>query len=842
MKLGISIATVTGALALSLSYSAAAQADAIPGLFSTGVDALAIGLADGAVDPHYALTVSPDAAFKGPSAFVANAAYPLPPAGPWVADSLTVKWISQRADAGNGTATGTFVFTLPFSLKNLDEKTATLTLNVAADNHTTIFLNGVTTGLTWDTFSSTKTFVIPSTANFVAGANKLEFHVLNDGGPVGLWVAGISGTANFKCGGDGLAGGCSLAKPACVTSGAALGTCVECLGDTHCVGNLSGSLCDTAKTTCGKCTSASTSGCVSITPVCDTTPTHDLCVACDGDNGKPTSHPCSSAASPVCLISGACVECGVSADCKTATKPLCGASHACAACNGDVGGLTTAACASSAAPTCTLTGASAGSCGKCTSDADCGTGHTGPFCNKTSGACSSLCFSDAECGSGRWCNDLGAPGAGGACTPKVDNGVAVPGGSCVTATAARACTSGVCDTDGRCGYLIDSGPCDATTGAAVCRSAICPTSGTKAGKCEACVIDADCKTTFFPACSTVNTCVECTSNTQCSGVKPICDVAGVKCAACDGDNGATSSHPCPTAGSPYCTSTGACGKCTTSADCKGSHLGPICDATSGACGSTCRSDADCDATTQWCNAAPSATGSCVAKIANGTALPTTPTGLDKCTDPIGKRICASGVCDVADDLCGLATGDGPCTTATAASCRDAVCGKDGKCGALNGDPCAKGGDCRSATCASDGKCGKPDGTACGKPEECRSALCTGGTCGAGATDAGPDAGDAGDSGDGATDAGADTSVDSGSDASGDIGGDVSVGDGGGDASDGADDSALDASSDGNVIEGGGCACKAATSSSGDTFGYVASALGALGLAWARRRRSHDKQA
>src|SRR5262249_23164398 len=151
-------------------------------------------------------------------------------------------------------------------------------------------------------------------------------------------------------------------------------------------------------------------------------------------------------------------------------------------------------------------------------------------------------------------------------------------------------------------------------------------------------------------CNSMGICVACTDSPQCSGQTPICDSGSSTCVACTGDNGSTTQDPCP-AGSPFCFRSGpmagACGKCTTSADCAG-HTGNVCNTTTGLCVSGCFSDTDCNAT-QWCDAVAPAPGMCQPKLANGTPLPTTPSTVSTCMGNVGMRVCQSGVCDPKDN-------------------------------------------------------------------------------------------------------------------------------------------------------------------------------------------------
>ena len=333
----------------------------------------------------------------------------------------------------------------------------------------------------------------------------------------------------------------------------------------------------------GKCT-AEAAALVCISGVCDAS--DDKCGYTNGTGPCDATTGATVCRSTLCATDGAnanlCVECLDTSNCS-GTKPACDTttnkcvqctptdsflcidttpvcdttSETCVACNGDFGSNSTDPCPQSANPYCSSTGA----CTKCTTNTDCTTGqHQGPFCNQTTGVCGNHCSGDGDCQAGYWCDDL-TPGSE-VCEPKVPNGQAVPGGTCNTTLGSRACVSGVCDTnDNLCGYANGHGPCDGTNGTTVCRSTICVTSGPNNGLCE-----------------------ECATSTTCADTKPVCDSTTNTCTPCNGDQGTSATDSCPTTTEPFCASNGACGKCTSDTDCtSGSHPGPKCNTTSGAC-------------------------------------------------------------------------------------------------------------------------------------------------------------------------------------------------------------------------------------------------------------------
>gem|GEM_PF-1666088 len=587
----------------------------------------------------------------------------------------------------------------------------------------------------------------------------------------------VACSANF----GGGAGACTNAStPVCVTAGASSGACGECNNDADCGANMNGPVCDTTKGRCGTCSAANAMACTGATAFCNTSPTHSVCAGCNGDQGSAFSRACSNAL-PACVSSGGsagtCVECLANSQCVgngngavcDGFKRLCGACNTselsactgstptcnisgmrdvCTACNGNFASGAAQACTVAGVPMCALTGALAGGCLQCLSSVDCN-GNT-PICDTSVGSCvscngdfasgaartcglaqpfcaasgcSNVCTMDVQCGAGNWCNS-------GACQPKLPNGQTSPGGSCQPALAARACQSGVCDvTDGLCGLPTGNPQCTTTT---QCRSGVCVASGANTGVCLACNTDNDCAgNSGNPACNPVtNLCVACTAGntTACVGILPLCDIGTSSCVACNGDAGSTATRACG-AGSPLCRVDGSCGACTANADCSvGTHLGTICNSSSGACGTGCSVDANCSAT-QYCDnpGGSGFNGSCTPKLANNTVYPAGQPFGGMCNATTATRVCQSGVCDEPDDKCGLPNGG---TCANAAVCRSAVCGVGGLCGLPNNEACMNNNVCRSDTCSSDGLCGLPNSVACVNASQCRSSVCgEGNKCG-----------------------------------------------------------------------------------------------------------------
>ena len=231
--------------------------------------------------------------------------------------------------------------------------------------------------------------------------------------------------------------------------------------------------------------------CANPSPVCDGAT--GFCFACSGPFGGGTAHACAVAVQPVCAATGAC-----------------------SACTGDFGGGSASACQVGTSPFCSTAGVTAGSCGKCSTNADCaGAGHVGPTCNPTTGACVVPCTSDATCKATEWCSQS-------ICVPKTPNGEHVPNGppidgECTPEKGTRVCTSGVCEpADDLCGLAGGSG----CTGLEQCRSKLCLN-----GKCSDCTTDQDCKPgsvcasdkgQCVPGCREVGGASNCTAPKRCS--------------------------------------------------------------------------------------------------------------------------------------------------------------------------------------------------------------------------------------------------------------------------------------------------------------------------------------
>ncbi len=277
------------------------------------------------------------------------------------------------------------------------------------------------------------------------------------------------------------------------------------------------------------------------------------------------------------------------------------------------------------------------------------------------------------------------------------------------------CVSMLCFGDNKCGIPDAQGPCTIATGAVVCRSGQCSHNGT-CSPAGACFVDDDCTTTI-EFCNT--------QTTMCTPKIP----NGLPLPMITGHMPDLTSGTCSTAVGVAVCASGVCdttdnkcglgdehGPCTMATACRSG----FCSA-SGACAPVggCLVDGDCDTTAQFCN---TETKACVAKIPNGGKVPSimghTPALGGTCSVAVSQMVCVSMVCDLADDLCGYANGDGSCDNGTAAAvCRSGACGNDGKCGLVDGEgPCdaASIATCRANACRPSGVCG----TGCKTDNDC----------------------------------------------------------------------------------------------------------------------------
>ena len=151
----------------------------IPGIYGTGVDNAGKLLADGDVDPHYTMTLSPDADFPGPDAIVVTNAWPIQ-VGVWLPNGPDSRWIGPSTLQGTGNAEGDYIYQTKFDLSAYDLSQVTVAGGWAVDNAgNDILVNGTSTGLKSTGFGSLTSFTLTSTNGLVKGTNTIEFLVNN---------------------------------------------------------------------------------------------------------------------------------------------------------------------------------------------------------------------------------------------------------------------------------------------------------------------------------------------------------------------------------------------------------------------------------------------------------------------------------------------------------------------------------------------------------------------------------------------------------------------------------------------------------------------------------------
>lgn len=175
---------VIGWAALALVLGAGfAQAGNVT-IFNTGVDGAGNPLPDGTIgDPHYSIISTPAGSTTDIRVRTSAGGYPIPP---WIADDAVSAWIGPNNDAQVDGPAGQYdyrtTFIAPFA------GTITITGRWASDDAgPDILLNGNSTGnATVNNYVDWTSFSIVGSVN--AGANTLDFLIVNGGGPTGLRV------------------------------------------------------------------------------------------------------------------------------------------------------------------------------------------------------------------------------------------------------------------------------------------------------------------------------------------------------------------------------------------------------------------------------------------------------------------------------------------------------------------------------------------------------------------------------------------------------------------------------------------------------------------------------
>lgn len=168
-------------------------AQAIPGLFNTGVDDSGSALPDGAVDSHYVFTQNADSSTTA-TLVQDSTVFPIV-TGPWLPNTANSKWIGPRSET-SGAALGDYTYRITFNLEGLDPATARIAGMWAADDGgTDILINGQSTGQTTASgFTALTPFSI--TTGFIAGLNTLDFRLNNSAvGYTGLRIEQVRALA-----------------------------------------------------------------------------------------------------------------------------------------------------------------------------------------------------------------------------------------------------------------------------------------------------------------------------------------------------------------------------------------------------------------------------------------------------------------------------------------------------------------------------------------------------------------------------------------------------------------------------------------------------------------------
>ena len=510
---------------------------------------------------------------------------------------------------------------------------------------------------------------------------------------------------------------------------AATNTCVACSGNYGSGGNACQTTTLPACLGTGACVECKTSPAPADTTACTATgavcnnATHQ-CTSCDGDFGSGTTHSCSTAAKPVCILSsGVCVQCTTAkASQCTGNTPVCNAvTNTCGACNGDYGSNQSLPCTSTTLPACLSTGA----CAQCSANnSTLCTGST-PVCNTTTDTC-------AQCSS---YNYTACTGTTPVCNTATDSCVACNGDfgsgqshACLLSATPACITSGALS--GSCTQ------CSSTNTSLCVASDQCHQGGvcnTTTGLC------ANPAKSDGTTCNDGNACTQtdtCQSGT-CTGSNPVvcsalnqCHVAGV----CNTSTGVCSNPTQPDGtgcnDGNACTQTDTCqlGTCTGSNPVVCSaldqcHVAGVCNTSTGVCSNPTQPNGT------GCNDgnACTLTDICQAGICIG-GNPVVCSALDQCHQ--------AGVCDPLTSLCsnpiqpnGTGCNDGNACTQTD-TCQAGTCIGSNPVVCVAQDQCHDVGVCNTST----GVCSNPnktngtscnDGNACTQTDTCQAGTCTG---------------------------------------------------------------------------------------------------------------------
>jgi len=336
------------------------------------------------------------------------------------------------------------------------------------------------------------------------------------------------------------------------------GSCVGCQTAGDCA-SPEAPLCDAATQTCVRC--LADADCPSPTPICklaDGERELNRCVECTTDAGCPADRPacdpstnqctarCTSSTqcslpTPICNeATQRCVGCLTSSDCAGNTDECDAATSRCVQCLDDTGCtggrvcnldthlcvecLDNSQCIDPLEAHCELDASAAEerfTCVGCVEDRDCvGKPGVGGLCRPNEGRCVE-CLSDSECADDPATSNCSTDGVCSACTLDAD---------CTLIAGRPACAPNV-----GCVECVDAGDCAGSPGAPVCKvSNVGQTVGDAAiNTCVECTANTDCSTAGASRCEN-NQCVACSTNADCSHIDSIPGTAlGTALNVCD---------------------------------------------------------------------------------------------------------------------------------------------------------------------------------------------------------------------------------------------------------------------------------------------------------------------
>jgi hypothetical protein len=518
-------------------------------------------------------------------------------------------------------------------------------------------------------------------------------------------------TTTADCGGE---------KPVCNTEKQ---VCVECLAASDCTG--SDTQCNTTSNQCVEC--VDDVPCSPAMEVCDTT--RSRCVQCSSDNQCTTS-----SSGPYCeLQDNLCVQCLDDLQCAGVATSRCNlSSHTCVGCTAH------SQCENGLLCNPTLGG---GTCVQCLGEADCAGNPIENACETTSGRCVE-CLNTSECGSDSLARCQTEAGnspltqyscvgceENGDCSGKFSNPIRdlCDDGVCVQCETTAECsldsTKSACRS-GTCARCSDDPDCSLVAAGSL--RACLPTVG-----CVECVNNDHCDgNAGGPVCktqpggsATVNTCVECQSNSDCtSPTASVC--SNNQCVACaadpapntDGLDGACSHVRSGATVLGVC-DTGTCVQCT---GLKRAACGTnVCDSRAKTCTNRpargaemcggCVADDECATTARCVEQAGLGAGPFCAPIQSGGLCPN-----DGDARGFLRRATIATIDTPSQAVCLPQLASCPAFTnyRDGTSCDnaadDAACGASGSCAeqTSTGDffctiPCAAVGDCVRGTCNDD---------------------------------------------------------------------------------------------------------------------------------------------